>query len=47
MLQFYLGCMFEVFFTTLGMADRFVSVKREQTAQNEPICSNACPKQTN
>ncbi len=30
MLLFYVGCMCEVFFTTLGVADRFVSIKRER-----------------
>jgi diguanylate cyclase (GGDEF)-like protein len=36
MLLFYVGCMCEVFFTTLGVADRFVSMKRERDrARNE------------
>lgn len=30
MLLFYVGCMCEVFFTTLGVADRFVNMKRER-----------------
>lgn len=36
MLLFYIGCVCEVFFTTLGVADRFVSMKRERDrARNE------------
>jgi diguanylate cyclase (GGDEF)-like protein len=36
MLLFYVGCMCEVFFTTLGVADRFVSMKRDRDrARNE------------
>lgn len=36
MLLFYVGCVCEVFFTTLGVADRFVSMKRERDrARNE------------
>lgn len=36
MLLFYVGCMCEVLFTTLGVADRFVSMKRERDrARNE------------
>src|SRR5690606_11335843 len=30
MLLFYVGCICEVLFTTLGMADRFVTMKRER-----------------
>lgn len=30
MLLFYVGCVCEVLFTTLGMADRFVTIKRER-----------------
>lgn len=30
MLLFYIGCICEVLFTTLGMADRFVTMKRER-----------------
>jgi len=30
MLLFYIGCICEVLFTTLGMADRFVAIKRER-----------------
>lgn len=30
MLLFYAGCLCEVFFTTLGVADRFVTMKRER-----------------
>ncbi|WP_245279528.1 sensor domain-containing diguanylate cyclase [Rhizobium leguminosarum] len=36
MLLFYFGCMFEVLFTTLGVAERFMSIKRERDgARNE------------
>lgn len=30
MLLFYIGCVFEVLFTTLGVADRFMSIKRQR-----------------
>ena len=30
MLVFYTGCLFEVLFTTLGIADRFVTMRRER-----------------
>ena len=30
MLLFYFGCMFEVLFTTLGVADRFMTIRRER-----------------
>ncbi|MCU4179454.1 GGDEF domain-containing protein [Bosea sp. BH3] len=30
MLMFYIGCLCEVLFTTLGVADRFVTIKRER-----------------
>lgn len=30
MLLFYVGCVFEVLFTTLGVADRFMTIKRER-----------------
>lgn len=36
MLLFYIGCMCEVLFTTLGVADRFVTIKQERDgARNE------------
>eukprot|EP00913_Durusdinium_trenchii_P026922 g25257.t1 len=36
MLLFYFGCMFEVLLTTLGVAERFVTIKRERDrARNE------------
>lgn len=36
MLLFYFGCMFEVLFTTLGVAERFMSIKQERDrARNE------------
>jgi diguanylate cyclase (GGDEF)-like protein len=36
MLLFYFGCMFEVLFTTLGVAERFMSIKKERDgARNE------------
>lgn len=30
MLLFYIGCVFEVLFTTLGVADRFMTIKRQR-----------------
>lgn len=37
MVLFYMGCVSEVLFTTLGMADRFVTMKRERDSARSEI----------